>query len=123
MGDSVISTKYGKDGAAFKAISLLELSAQSRSATNLFPPTTMGQKSEDTADEWAKYRILSILGEGSYGKVFKVHQVTCDQTDTTINGNLNARRSLGAITSVTASTKDLSRKMKSSRDLLVVKEL
>ena len=26
-------------------------------------------------DEWAKYRVISVLGQGSYGTVYKVERV------------------------------------------------
>ena len=44
-------------------------------ASNLLELTadTIDEPREETlCDEWAKYRVISILGEGSYGKVYKV---------------------------------------------------
>ena len=31
---------------------------------------------KDTKDEWAKYRVISVLGQGSYGTVYKVERVS-----------------------------------------------
>ena len=31
---------------------------------------------KDSKDEWAKYRVISVLGQGSYGTVYKVERVS-----------------------------------------------
>lgn len=33
------------------------------------------RQANEVNDEWNKYRIIEILGEGSYGKVYKVQRL------------------------------------------------
>ena len=35
---------------------------------------------KDSKDEWAKYRVISVLGQGSYGTVYKVERVSNSTT-------------------------------------------
>lgn len=37
---------------------------------------------DEAEDDWAKYRVVSVLGEGSYGKVYKVERVAQDPQPT-----------------------------------------
>ena len=48
-------------------------------------PTHEEEKKE--ADGWSKYTVVSILGEGSYGKVYKVtRNITAEEQKSTLFG-------------------------------------
>ncbi len=41
----------------------------------LSPSDIMASDERNESDQWSKYRVKNILGEGSYGKVYKVQRV------------------------------------------------
>ena len=82
-------------------------------------PQISVQKQNNLIDEgWEKYQVISILGEGSYGKVFKVIK----KDDLEANSKLNQKSNITARPSI----KRLGQPNKTNdkqKEYLVIKEL
>ena len=63
-------------------------------------------------DQWSKYKVISVLGEGSYGKVYKVQR-----TETAASVELSAPICTGM------PQLNIAKKRNSNKELLVIKEL